>query len=284
MPQSYAFSAQAGKILKRHQDKSDKIKSRHPQTMIYKEKYMEKLRRDSPGEPEEWYALAWHFRSAGKARLYAGLLASCNANADIAEKVVRRMYVSCDIGLQTALSEKFIRLLLPLACMEKRTKPHSVAYHIRKMLREDSVREERRKEEERLRRSARQESAPSPRRKLYVVEIPDPTDEIVQGLMRWARESGSSVFGAADIGTGGSGRLSLRSGASAGKTSGGVFSYAVPGLAEAGYGACLRAASGSGALSASLAKRRSVFGREEPCVRYFVNLIGRNCTDCFRKG
>lgn len=243
--------------------------------MTYRDTYMEKLRQEHPGRPDGWYELAWRFRSPEKAELYGGLLAACNVNADIAGTVVRRMYVSGDIDIQTALSEKFIRLLLSLTCMDRSSKPHSVAYHIRKMLRDDEVRAERRRmEEQRMQhwRSGRQENStvsgtePPSQRKMYVVEIPDPTADKVQKLMQWAKESGSSVFETVDIAPKNQGiRLSLSLGTPQEETV-----CAVPcgggylGLMKMKVKVKVRKA----ALSATLAGLRSVFGPEEPWVRY----------------
>lgn len=72
------------------------------------------------------------------------LLKTCNRNADLSTKVVRTMYVACDIDSVQAISAEFIAALLPFTCMEKSANPHSVAYHMRKMLDDDAVKAERR--------------------------------------------------------------------------------------------------------------------------------------------
>lgn len=74
------------------------------------------------------------------------------------------MHVACDIDSVQAISAEFIAALLPFTCMEKSANPHSVAYHIRKMLDDDAVKAERRATEERIRQvnSARLSVATSP--------------------------------------------------------------------------------------------------------------------------
>lgn len=119
--------------------------------MNKKEEYKNSLQSHYPDEPDRVLELAWHFHSMEKAKKYIKLLGICNRNADLSTKVVRAMYVACDIDSVQAVSEKFIVALLPFTCMEKSANPHSVAYHIRKMLDDDVVKAERRATEERIR-------------------------------------------------------------------------------------------------------------------------------------
>lgn len=121
--------------------------------MNKKEEYKKSLRSHYPDEPDNVLELVWHFHSVEKARKYIKLLGTCNRNADLSTKVVRTMYVACDIDSVQAVSEKFITALLPFTCMEKSANPHSVAYHIRKMLDDDAVKVERRATEERIRQA-----------------------------------------------------------------------------------------------------------------------------------
>ena len=115
---------------------------------MYKDKYIKSFREHYPEEPDEVLELAWHFHGVEKAREYVEVLNSCNSYADVANKAIRQMYVSGDIDSITAVSEKFIALLLPFTCMGKQGKPHSVAYHVRKMLENDTVKVERKRKVE----------------------------------------------------------------------------------------------------------------------------------------
>ena len=105
-----------------------------------KEEYKKSLHRHYPEEPDNVLELAWHFHGMKKAKKYIKLLETCNHNADLAIKAIRAMYVSCDIDAVKAVSEKFITVLLPFTCMEKTAKPHSVTFHVRKMLDDCDVR------------------------------------------------------------------------------------------------------------------------------------------------
>lgn len=125
-----------------------------------KEEYKKLLQQHYPGEPDEVLELAWHFHGVEKAKKYIELLAVCNHSADVARKAIYQMYVSCDVDAIKAVSEKFITALLPFTCMEKSVKPHSLVYHVRKMLDDDTVRAERKMEEAR-------------RRQIYLFQQPD---------------------------------------------------------------------------------------------------------------
>ncbi len=115
---------------------------------MYKDKYIKSLRERYPEEPDEVLELAWRFHGVEKAREYVEVLNGCNSYADVANKAIRQMYVSGDIDSITAVSEKFIALLLPFTCMGKQGKPHSVTYHVRKMLDDDKVKAERKRKTE----------------------------------------------------------------------------------------------------------------------------------------
>ena len=111
--------------------------------------YLKMLRTVHPGEDETVYELARQFHSMTKAKHYIALLETCNTNADIAWKAMRAMYVSGDIDEIKAMSRKFIRSLLPFVCLEKQGKPNSIAYHVKAMLNDDTVRKERQEFQER---------------------------------------------------------------------------------------------------------------------------------------
>ena len=111
--------------------------------------YLKMLRTVHPGEDETVYELARQFHSMTKAKHYIALLETCNTNADIAWKAMRAMYVSGDIDEIKAMSRKFIRLLLPFVCLEKQGEPNSIAYHVKAMLNDDTVRKERQEFQER---------------------------------------------------------------------------------------------------------------------------------------
>ena len=56
---------------------------------------------------------------------------------------------SGDIDEMKAMSRKFIRSLLPFVCLEKEGKANSIAYHVKAMLNDDTVRKERQEFQER---------------------------------------------------------------------------------------------------------------------------------------
>lgn len=105
-----------------------------------KKEYLHILRKKYPGEDDKVLELVRLFGSLDKARHYIALLETCTTNADIARKVVQEMYVSGDVDAVEAVKGRFIHLLLPFTSLEKTAKPHSVAYHIRNMLRDEAVR------------------------------------------------------------------------------------------------------------------------------------------------
>lgn len=92
-----------------------------------------------PEASGELLELAWHLHSVEKAESYARELRECGSYADIANKVIREMYVNGDIDARKACGARFIESLLPFACMDRKPKAHSVAYHVRNMLREKEV-------------------------------------------------------------------------------------------------------------------------------------------------
>lgn len=69
----------------------------------------------------------------------------CNDYRDIAQTVVRPLYINGDIDAITAKSKHFIQVLLSLTSYGKDGKYRSAYYHIRQMLEEDVVKEERKK-------------------------------------------------------------------------------------------------------------------------------------------
>ena len=92
-----------------------------------------------PEASGELLELAWHLHSVEKAESYARELRECGSYADIANKVIREMYVNGDIDARKACGARFIESLLPFVCMDREPKAHSVAYHVRNMLREKEV-------------------------------------------------------------------------------------------------------------------------------------------------
>lgn len=158
---------------------------------MYKDKYIKSFREHYPEEPDEVLELAWHFHGVEKAREYVEVLNSCNSYADVVNKAIRQMYVSGDIDSITAVSEKFIALLLPFTCMGKQGKPHSVAYHVRKMLENDTVKVERkRKVEVRDESPAISYQEPFlPRTADVTIEIRISTDntELIREILRLAK-------------------------------------------------------------------------------------------------
>ena len=158
-----------------------------------KEEYKKSLHRHYPEEPDNVLELAWHFHGMEKAKKYIKLLETCNHNADLAIKAIRAMYVSCDIDAVKAVSEKFITVLLPFTCMEKTAKPHSVTFHVRKMLDDCDVKAERKTEEARLRQAClTRQRANSPSRTADVtIQIRFQTDneDLIRQIMQLASAS-----------------------------------------------------------------------------------------------
>ncbi len=106
---------------------------------------MAELRRQHPKDPEEFLELCCVLHDYDKARSYAGILSTCTRYADIAHKVVRPLYINGDIDDTRAKSEKFLELLIPLACLGTHGKGHAAVYHVKQMLDNANVREERKK-------------------------------------------------------------------------------------------------------------------------------------------
>ena len=112
---------------------------------------MGELRCLYPDASDEMLELSSVFHDYAKAQSYADLLVSCTTYADIAHKVVCRMYVNGDIDSTRAKSEKFLKLLLPFACLDKHGNGHAAAYHVRRAIDDPLVREERKKADARRR-------------------------------------------------------------------------------------------------------------------------------------
>lgn len=116
--------------------------------MTNKEKYIDALRNQHADAPEEFLELCWLLHDYDKACAYADLLSACTSYADMAQKVIRPMYVNGDIDDIRARSEKFLALLISLACLETRGNSHAAVYHVRQMLDAPDVRQERKSFEE----------------------------------------------------------------------------------------------------------------------------------------
>ena len=107
--------------------------------------HIRRLQEQHPGESVEMIRLACFLNDdMDMAKEYARTLLCCNDYRDIAWRVVRKMYVTCQIDRETALREKtYIRILLDLSNYGKRGNPHSASHHIAVMLTDPSVRKER---------------------------------------------------------------------------------------------------------------------------------------------
>ena len=111
--------------------------------MINKDRYIAELRAQHPELPQEFFDFCAVIPDYDKAMHYTDLLGTCSTYADIARKVIRPMYVSGDIDDVRAKSEKFLALLLPLACLSVKGKPHSALYHVKKIIDDKAVKDER---------------------------------------------------------------------------------------------------------------------------------------------
>lgn len=109
------------------------------------EPHIENLQLRHPEEPLEIIRLACYLGDdIAKTKAYASILQTCNDYRDIANKVVKDMYVKCLVDKVTAQKEKtFITFLLALCPNVKDGNPHSARYHINLMLESPVVEEER---------------------------------------------------------------------------------------------------------------------------------------------
>lgn len=111
--------------------------------MTNKDKYIAELRARHPELPQDFFNFCAAIPDFDKAMHYADLLGTCSTYADIAQKVIRPMYVSGDIDSVRAKSENFLELLLPLARLDVKGKPHAAVYHVKKIIDDKDVRDER---------------------------------------------------------------------------------------------------------------------------------------------
>lgn len=109
-----------------------------------KERYIRTIVAKHPDESKEMLELAWHFHSLDKAKKYSEILGCCNSYADIASKAICEMFVEGDIDDRKAVNTAFIDALLPFTHLERKGVPHSVVYHIKKVLEDKDVLAERR--------------------------------------------------------------------------------------------------------------------------------------------
>lgn len=109
------------------------------------EPHIENLQLRHPEEPLEIIRLACYLGDdIAKTKAYASILQTCNDYRDIANKVVKDMYVKCLVDKVTAQKEKtFISFLLALCPYVKDGNPHSARYHINLMLESPEVEKER---------------------------------------------------------------------------------------------------------------------------------------------
>lgn len=144
-----------------------------------KEEYKQSLKRSYPDEPDGVLELAWYLHNMEKAKQYISQLMTCNTYMDVATKVIRPMYTSCDIDSVLALKESFLSVLLPFTAMDKAWNAHSATYHIRKMLDNDLVKAERRATEARQRQAylERQQAEITPRSFTANIQILLQTDD-----------------------------------------------------------------------------------------------------------
>lgn len=237
-----------------------------------KEEYKKSLQNHYPGESDSVLELAWHFHSVEKAKRYICLLATCNCNADLANKAIREMYVSCDIDSEKAVSEKFISALLPFTCMEKSAHSHSVAYHIRKMLDDHQVREERKAEEQRLRHiRITRTDVPSKRTADVTIQIQFQTDneEFIRQIMLLASQSNAVFVQVKERTDSDEDTMSHRP----------IIGYFVTDLPRVTLPRCrkshlYRIECRMRDLPLTLVNLRSIFGEEDPEVSYRTSLYG----------
>lgn len=147
--------------------------------MTNKEKYMAELRNQHPDDPEEFLEFCSVFHDYDKAKKYGDILYTCTTYADIANKAVRLMYINGDIDDTRAKSEKFLNLLMPLACLDTKGNGHAAVYHVKQMLDTTNAREERKRLEAERRKiwQASQEGAntqPAVPFSKIIIEITDP--------------------------------------------------------------------------------------------------------------
>ena len=109
------------------------------------EPHIENLQKKHPEEPLEIIRLACFLGDdIAQTKAYASILQTCNDYRDIANKVVKDMYVKCLVDKVTAQKEKtFITYLLSLCPNVKDGNPHSARYHINLMLESPEVEKER---------------------------------------------------------------------------------------------------------------------------------------------
>lgn len=104
------------------------------------------LKNRYPEEEEGVLLLACYLDSkVERAKECKEKLETCIDYRDIAQKVVRPLYVNCDIDEEKARSKGLLMTLLPLTVYGKQGKYNSLLYHISLMLTEKEVKEQRRK-------------------------------------------------------------------------------------------------------------------------------------------
>ena len=111
------------------------------------ETHIKRLQIQYPEESKEIIMLACFLRdNIDKAKAYATDLSCCNDYHDIAWQVVKDMYITCQIDVETALKEKtFIRCILDLSNYKERGVTHSARHHINEMVKDPAVNNERKK-------------------------------------------------------------------------------------------------------------------------------------------
>lgn len=107
---------------------------------------IKRLKSRFPGEDIELITLACHLgNNLDLAKECKEKLEVCNDYRDIAQIVVKPLYINCEIDDVNVKKRAFITALLDLSTYGKQGKYKSAYYHIRKMLDEDEVKERRKR-------------------------------------------------------------------------------------------------------------------------------------------
>lgn len=175
--------------------------------MSGKTTYLSEIRAQHPDLSEELLELTWHLHDVEKARRYGAQLNACTDYPSIVHRVVRTMYVMDEIDMQKAKSEKFLDLLVSMACLEKPGNGHAAVYYVRQMLDEKAVQEERTRFKEHCRQFRWLSQSKFPDQMVVQLQLVVRDAKVVPGLLDYllsvggtvvqatAEPEGSSLFG-----------------------------------------------------------------------------------------
>lgn len=102
--------------------------------MKSKHDYIAEISKENPDLTPEQLELGWHLHDVKKARHYSALLGACTDYASVVNKVLIPLYIIDEVDKQKTRNERFLDLLVSMACFEKPGNGHAAVYYVKQLL------------------------------------------------------------------------------------------------------------------------------------------------------